>query len=333
MLKNSLDNFVMSTRIRLARNIEGVRFEPMISPREGDLLLREIGEVMTSEAGLTVKPLRSMTENEMLALKEQHLISDNLIARRDTAGVAVSPDGSVSVMINEEDHLRLQCIYEGLELEAAYTVARRIDDLISNRFRYAYDDRLGYLTTCPTNLGTGMRASVMMFLPGIHLTGGIADLTISGMLETMTFRGVYGEGSEAEGFLYQLSNKHTLGMSEQEIIADVKYGINYIAEFEERAREKLYRDNRILLTDKVYRAWGTLTNSYTMTSGECVELIAFVKLGVSLGLLRLTDPRVLDRLLTECRPATLTKGRDCDLTERDVLRAEHLRKSLSGLRI
>ena len=333
MLKNSLDNFVMSTRIRLARNIEGIRFEPMISPREGDMLLREIGDVLARDAGLTVRPLRNMTENEMLALKEQHLISDNLIARRDTAGVAVSPDSSVAVMINEEDHIRLQCIYEGLELESAYTVSRRIDDLLANSFRYAYDDRLGYLTTCPTNLGTGMRASVMMFLPGIHLTGGIADLTISGMLETMTFRGVYGEGSEAEGFLYQLSNKHTLGMSEQEIIADVKYGINYIAEFEERAREKLYRDNRVLLTDKVYRSWGALTNSYTMSSGESVELIAFVKLGVSLGLLRLTDPRVLDRLLTECRPATLTQGRDCDQVERDILRAERLRNALSGLRI
>ena len=332
MLKSSMDSFVLSSRVRLARNLSGARFISTMKKKEAESILYDVTRMLESE-GFEVVRLADLNDTEIEALKERHLVSTALIRNRAVSALARRRGSDISVMINEEDHLRIQCIKEGLELSQAYDEVNALDDAIENTLPSAYDPEFGYLTACPTNLGTGMRAGVMMFLPGLHLTGGIGELARSGMLSHMTFRGVYGEGSEAEGFFYQLSNRHTLGISEQEILQEVKEDIDSIAAREERAREELYESETVLLTDKIYRAWGSLTNSYLMPSKEYFTLLALVKLGVCLGLIKLSEPRTVDRLMIECRPANLAAGQTLSAEKTDLIRAEKLRTVLTPLKL
>lgn len=332
MLKNSLDSYCISTRVRLARNFAGRKFVPAVGYNEA----REIADAASAALetqGFLANRLGDLDSLAAGALQERHLISNALVRNADIAAVALREQTGESVMINEEDHMRLQCILDGFEPDEAYRRVSLTDDKVAMSLAYAYDDRLGYLTACPTNLGTGMRASVMMFLPGLNLTGGISELAASGAIGNLTFRGVYGEGTEAEGFLYQLSNRSTLGLSEMEILQEVKKAVNFIAETEDRARDRLYAENRVTLTDRIMRGWGLLTNSYTMAVDECEGHLAFVKLGVGLGLVQMRDPRLLDRLTVDCRPACLACGVERSEEELGVERAAKLRGSLNGQRL
>jgi protein arginine kinase len=268
------------------------------------------------------------------SLKERHLISQNLIDNAEKSGVLIDSRECSAIMVNEEDHVRAQVVLKGFELDDAYAAADRVDDLLSERVRLAFSEKYGYITSCPTNLGTGMRASVMMFLPGLTLSRDINSLPNIMASAGIVLRGVYGEGSDAAGFMYQLSNQYTLGMSEKEIIENVGKNIYSVAEAEEGARALLYARRRGELTDAAMRAWGILTNAYKIATPEFMALFAQVKLGVCLGIIKLKYPEKLDDIITAVQPASLilAERREMSGEERDVFRAEYLAKELPKLK-
>lgn len=333
MLKNNISSYVISSRIRLARNAASMPFPNKISDEAGQQLLKRLAEPLTQHAGGRLYVLKDMAPVEVNMLKEQHLISPTLVDNLSVSGVVLNKDKTMSVMLNEEDHIRIQVIFRGMELERAYEFADKVDDLIAEKTPIAYDGKLGYITSCPTNLGTGMRASVMMFLPALTLNNTITNVIFSSSKDALALRGVYGEGSQAEGYMYQLSNRFTLGVSEKEIINMVTSRIVRIAEAEEAARGALLEGNRIELTDMVMRAWGILTNAYKINSAEFMEYISQVKLGAALGLIKIKNFDAIDDIITECRPAVLSvkRGRDMSTVERDIMRAETLKNTLPKL--
>lgn len=333
MLKNNIGSYVISSRVRLARNAASMPFPNKITDAAGQKLLKTLAQPLVDHAGGKLYVLKDMVPVEVNMLKEQHLISPTLVDNLSISGVVINKDKTMSVMLNEEDHIRIQVIYRGMELERAYELADKVDDLIAEKTPIAYDGKLGYITGCPTNLGTGMRASVMMFLPALTLNNTITNVIFSSSKEALALRGVYGEGSQAEGYMYQLSNRFTLGLSEKEIIAMVTRRIYKIAEAEELARTTLLANNRIELTDMVMRAWGILTNAYKINSGEFMEYISQVKLGAALGLIKIKQFEAIDDIITECRPAVLSvkRGREMTSVERDILRAETLKALLPKL--
>jgi protein arginine kinase len=332
ILRNSLNNYVVSSRVRLARNIDGFLFPSargFFETEQAHRLLETAAKPMI-ENGFTLHRLSEKTDVEILQMMESHLISRELIRKREASAVLLDEKKQTAIMINEEDHLRLQVILPGLELDRAYQKVAEADDIISRSLPLVYHDRLGFITSCPTNLGTGMRASVMMFLPALSKTGAISEIERSVSNLKLTLRGVFGEGSEPKGFMYQLSNQHTLGLSEPEIISGIQSYIGEIAHREEELREKLFEFDKVELKDKILRSWGILTNCFKISGAECTECLSYVKLGLGLGVLKLSRPELIDSLLTTCRPGNLSMLKNPKATEaeRDILRAEHLRETL-----
>ncbi len=308
---------ILSSRVRLARNIDGLPFKGInISPISAKAM-----EVLRTQGSYTVYPMTALSPLEQTRLVERHLISNELI---DCGGLAIiRSDNKISIMIGEEDHIREQCILSGLQLKEAYGELKYIDKTLCDAMGFAYDQNYGYLTSCLTNVGTGMRASVMMFLPALTLTGSL-NRCISGVTRlNMAVRGVYGEGSKAEGYVYQISNQKTLGITENDIVASVENVVNHIVESELRAREALMQSDPAGLKDRILRSYGILTNCYMITKSEFMELIAFVKLGIYYNILECSDPSELDDLIIDIQPASLClkKGRRLDGGERDKVRA------------
>jgi len=225
--------------------------------------------------------------------------------------------------------LRIQCILQGFKLDESWDMADKIDDLIEETIDYAYDEKLGYLTSCPTNVGTGIRASVMVHLPALTLTGQISNILNSVSKIGMAVRGIYGEGTQALGDIYQISNQVTLGQSEIEIIENIKGVAKQIISSERKAREELYKKQKIQIEDKVGRAFGILSNAKIMSTNEYMKLMSDVRLGIVLGIIDV-DLDVLDRLTTQIQPANLQKiyGQPLDPYERDVKRAEYVSQQL-----
>lgn len=334
-----LSKTVVSTRIRLARNIEGY---PFPSHLKDEKQAREIIRLVTSglsrlnefQDSFNVYYMNNITEEQAQILKENHLISPNLIKNSRCAAAIINTSESVSVMINEEDHLREQCILKGFELKAAYNIMSEIDARISNSMKFAYDEQLGYLTACPTNLGTGLRASVMAFLPALTINGVMPKVYRSISRLGLTVRGVYGEGSEAEGYMYQISNEVTLGVTEEEILTQVGEVVKKVAELEEAERLNLRKSDTALdIKDSCMRAYGILTNSAKLTTSELLKLSASVKLGACLGYIKIHDVSEIDELVVKMRPANITAaaGRHLTPIERDIYRAEYVSKHLKQL--
>lgn len=328
---NSLDSTVVSTRIRLARNVKGMPFPHKLNKEGAALITERVADTLAQADRFIRYDIKSLSPLDAIVLREKHLISPDLA--EDSLGSAlISSDETISVMVNEEDHIREQAIMQGLALDQAYSKIDYIDDILSKKIEFAYDGRFGYLTSCATNLGTGMRASVMMFLPALTVTNGIESYIAGVGRLNMTVRGVYGEGSKSEGYLYQISNQHTLGVRESDILAEVKSGINMIAEGERRAREALKRDEPSL-KDKIYRAWGTATNAYKLSTSEAMQLLAFVRLGGYYGYLNISDEEAFQQIITGCQPAHMQKavGTADDSDARDIMRARYVATSLSRI--
>ena len=335
-----LSKTVVSTRIRLARNIEGY---PFPSHLKDEKQAREIIRLVTSglsrldgfqDDQFNVFYMSGISEEQAQILKENHLISPNLIKNKRASAAIINTDESVSIMINEEDHLREQCILKGFELNTAYDIMARIDAKISNSMKFAYDEQLGYLTACPTNLGTGLRASVMVFLPALTINGMMPKIYRSIAKLGLTVRGVYGEGSEAEGYMYQISNEVTLGVTEEEILAQVCEVVKKVAELEECERLTLKNCASALdIKDDCMRSYGILTNCAKLTTAELIKLAANVKLGACLGYINISDVSKIDDLVVEMRPANITAAASQQLTatERDVYRAEYVAKHLKQI--
>lgn len=319
---------VISSRIRLARNIEGLPFPncKSASVNRGKFLAFMKGAENAAKGLFDYNFffMKNLNATEKLAMVERHLISPALQNNSATGAVILEKTEGMSVMLNEEDHVREQCVQEGFNLPLAYKRVSRYDDRLMDELPIAYDDRLGFLTACPTNLGTGMRASTMLFLPALKLAGAI-ETALSKFVNDygLTVRGVYGEGSSALGDMYQLSNTRTLGETEENIIEIMERATVEMCLHESRAREKLAHKSGAELYDKVCRSYGVLLNAYMLTSAELMTLISDVKLGVILNILPLKNTKPLDKLLVLCSAANLTLAtKGCAPAQRDIVRAQ-----------
>ena len=271
-------------------------------------------------------PLENASEEEAVSLVERHIVSPEFISDRRGKAVLISDDESISIMINEEDHLRIQVLREGFSLKEAAETADRIDTLLSETLDFAYDPEFGYLTQCPTNLGTGMRASVMLHLPALTENGAMPRIASNLSKLGLTIRGTYGEGSKSVGGLYQLSNQITLGLSENEAIENLRSITVQLMEEERKARSQMAQD--VAWQDKIDRAAGILKTARVLSSSECMELLSYVRFGISVGILQGVTTEELNGLMVEVQPGTLMAkaGKQLDQNQRDVLRATKVRE-------
>ena len=316
---------VVSSRIRLARNIIEYPFETRCSKKENEEIVNKIKEVLPSIGyGLKILKLKDMDDITKMSLVEKRLVSpDFVMNKNDIGAIAINEEENICIMINEEDHLRLQAFAPGFEIEELLKLMVEIDTKFGKALNYAYNDKYGYLTACPTNVGTGMRVSVMVHLPALTKTGNIQKVLHIINNFGMNIRGIYGEGSKAAGDMYQISNKQTLGVSEEEIINNMKIIVEKIIEQERLARKYLAKHS-IELEDKVYRSFGVISNCKKISSEEAREILSDVKLGTDLGIIKELDDLKVKKLYLYTKPANLQKylGEVNDNYERDIKRAE-----------
>ncbi len=327
-------DIVMSCRIRLARNLRNYSFIPQIDLQAGQEVADLVrGKVMKSVFGTDGLYLRmdDLDEIDRMYLIERHLISRELVSGECERGVAYGNSEIVAVMINEEDHVRLQVIFSGLELDRAWGEAQRVDGLLEQQLEFAFSSHFGYLTACPTNVGTGMRASVMLHLPALVMTKQIEKVFQAVSKINLAVRGLYGEGTQASGDFYQISNQVTLGISEVSILDNIKRVVPRIIQYERNIREHLLSDNRTSLEDKVYRAYGILKSARSISTEETMNLLSALRLGVNVGLIEDLDVESVNRLFVLTQPGHLQKreGRTLDPSERDIARAAFIRSSLT----
>ncbi len=318
---------VISSRIRLARNIKQYPFPMMLSEEEGTKVIDEVSGVFKYQDTFSDYNINVLSEMNLLnkqELVEKHLMSPSLLNDCNKGALIVSPNKEISIMINEEDHIRIQCIKNGFQLEEAFQIAGQVDDVLENKLEYVFDEKLGFLTSCLTNVGTGLRASVMMHLPGLRMVGELKNIIQTIAKIGLTVRGVYGEGSEALGNMFQISNQVTLGVSEAEVIKAVKNIICQIIEKENRARKLLLNKDRIFFEDKIYRSYGLLKNARILSYKESMKLLSDVILGVDVGLVTETNAKTLQHMIQCVQPASLQilYGKDLDERERNIKRAE-----------
>ncbi len=328
-----LSEIVLSSRVRLARNLE--RFPFIV--RATRATMQEVLDVVKNginKATSLRRPLwfdmGSLSEIDRQFLVERHLISREHAANPDFRAVVISPSESISVMINEEDHLRIQVLQSGLNLRDAWTLVDAIDDELSETLPFAFTPELGYLTCCPTNTGTGMRASVMLHLPSLVMTKQINKVLHTITKLGLAARGFYGEGTEASGNFFQISNQVTLGRTEAELIENIERILKQVIEYEQNARASLMSNNRNQLEDRVWRALGILRHARTISSQETLDLLSAVRLGVDLGLMNGLDRSTVNELFLFSQPAHLQKleGKTLSAKDRDVMRAQLIRDRL-----
>lgn len=316
---------VFSTRIRLARNIKGFSFVNRYTKNDALKIIEIIENIIPSLGyGLKLLRLKDIDDITKLSLVEKHLISPEFAYNKsETGAIVINDEENICIMINEEDHIRLQVISAGLELENLLNLAIEIDKKLEQLIPYAYNDKYGFLTSCPTNVGTGLRGSVMVHLPALAKTGNIRKVLEVVNNFDMNIRGVYGEGSKSSGDIYQISNKQSLGISEQEVIRNLKIITDKVIE-QERLARKILAKNQIELEDKVYRAYGILANSRKLSSEETNILLSDVKLGTDMGIIKELNDSKVRKLEMYTKPANLQKyvGQTLDGYERDIKRAE-----------
>lgn len=326
---NENDVFV-STRVRLARNIEDYPFEPGLSETGAEEIIEKVKNAFLRKDGYEFEDFSAITENAKNSMVEKHSVSPEFAEKKTKAAIAENKEKGICIMICEEDHVRIQSIRPGFDLEGAANAAFEADDALDGAVKVAYDEKLGYLTHCPTNLGTGMRASVMMFLPALTMSGKIRGIQRELSQLGLTVRGITGEGSAAKGCLYQFSNCVTMGITEEEIIENLSDTVKKIADSERNLRKTYLEKSNDELRDRVMRAYGTMKYAHMITTEELYNLYADVRLGISAGIITGTNEKTLDTLLVNCMPATLTVscGRELTPRERDILRAEKVKETV-----
>ncbi len=331
-------DLVLSTRVRLARNLQGHAFGPRARVNDREAVLEQVRAAKGQVAplrGSTLVNLPALDSRSRRILLERRLISRELMgdASGPPRGTAVVLSGRqpLSVMVNEEDHLRLQSLLAGLQLQEAWSLVDRLDEELGQQMPYAFHHEFGFLTSCPTNVGTGVRASVLMHLPGLVLTKEIGKV-LQGITQVgLTFRGLYGEGSEVVGNFFQVSNQTTLGKSEEDLVDQLDRIVRQVIEYETRARQVLLRDARAVTEDKIWRAYGILRYARTLSFEELMNLLSGVRLGASLKLLPGLRVYTLNKLMIFTQPAHLEQaaGRDLPPQESDAHRAAYVRRVLA----
>ena len=320
---------VVSSRVRIARNIAGKKFVSTASDEELKDILMTIKN-SNIDSDLHFINLSNLDEVMKNSLVEKRVISRDLLEMKET-GILLNDTEDISIMINEEDHLRIQVMKPGFNLDEALSDAIKVDEKISSKINYAYNDKYGFLTACPTNLGTGLRASVMLHLPALRLTGKIEKVLEVVNKVNLNVRGVYGEGTEAIGDLYQVSNKISLGVTEEEIVENVKLIVQKLIEQERKAREYLKNQGETF-EDKISRTYGNLVYARKMTYSECAKIISIVRLGISMGIITEIDNKKLNKISILTKPATLQKYLKIELSaeERDIERAKVIKQIIES---
>jgi len=319
------NDVVVSTRVRLARNMAGVPFPGQMRTNEQKQQVIQAAKDALLKKGVTDFEYSSIVDLGRLrtaALVEKHLISAEMAEKPD-GGLILGRDEKLSIMVLEEDHFRLQCLLPGLKLTEAYILVDELDDMLAKSVRYAYDEKLGYLSSCPTNVGTGLRASVMMHLPALNMSGAITEVLRTISNYGYTARGIYGEGSGAQGSVYQISNQITIGWSEEEITNGLKATVLKIIEQEREKRKELFNSLGVALEDRIFRSYGLLKYAKRIRSDELLECVSDLNFGVSLGLMKDMKSTDLYALMVDTRPAVISEQAKKQLPnkERDIMRA------------
>ena len=328
-------HIVLSSRIRLARNFAKMPFTNRAQKKDLDEVLRLVADATSGIPffkASTFFKLNELDNIDRQFMVERHLMSHDHAANPQGKGLIVSKEEVLSVMVNEEDHLRIQVMQSGFNLDGTWEIVNNIDNSLSEKLEYAFLPEWGFLTACPTNTGTAMRGSVMLHLPALVMTRQVNKVLMAISKLSFASRGFYGEGTQAVGNFYQISNQVSLGHSELDIIQNINGLIKQIIEQEEQARQALLVQNKPVLEDKICRAWGTLRNARIISSQETIELLSMVRLGVDLGILRELDPKTLNELFIMIQPAHLQKleGKKLGTAERDTKRAQVIRERLKG---
>lgn len=329
-------DIVLTSRIRLARNLTATPFPGWATRQQrADTLAQTSAEArqLAAMKGGYYAELSELDQQKKQLLVERHLISRELAARAEGCAVLVSRTQNASILFNEEDHLRLQYILPGIQLKKAWAAVSKIDSELEDRLPYAYNTRLGYITACPTNLGTGMRASVMMHLPGLVISEQMQQVVQAAVQLNITIRGLYGEGTEATGNLFQISNQSTLGDSEEQIVERMTRFTADLANQEWNARRRLLQASNLQVKDRVSRAYGLLTNATLLSTQEALGLLSFLRMGASLDIFSNQALKHVNKTIMNIQPAHLAHlapAAQATPEDRDQIRANIIRKELSG---
>ena len=325
---------VVSTRLRIARNMENYKFPDFMNLEESEFVTEEILNAMKDRKDVyRFYRIKDLSQLERVVFVEEHLISPNLAQTTRNGSFLLRDDEKATIMINEEDHIRIQVLLPGLNIEEGWRISSEIDDSLEENIEYAYNDQFGYLTSCPTNVGTGLRASVMVHLPCLVMTGHLNTI-IDGLGKIgLTARGIYGEGSKALGHLFQISNQTTLGEKEEDIIKKLKKVILQIAARERSTRAYMMDKRNLELEDKVFRSLGILNYSRLISSTEAMTHLSNVKLGCDMGIIKGMDTKDIIKLMVDIQPASIQTNLHKDMLkdERDMYRAQIIRNNLINM--
>ncbi|UAC50141.1 protein arginine kinase [Bacillus aquiflavi] len=328
-------DIVLSSRIRLARNLKEHTFPTLYSIEEAKNVINKVEKAVSSGypdylGKLEVLKMEELQPLQKRVLVEKHLISPHLAEDSTYGACLLSENESINIMVNEEDHIRIQCLFSGFQLTEALNLANVIDDWIEEQIDYAFDENRGYLTSCPTNVGTGLRASVMMHLPGLILTRQMNRIIPAINQLGLVVRGIYGEGSEALGNIFQISNQITLGKSEHDIVNDLKGVVVQLISQERSAREALEKTSNIQLEDRVFRSLGVLENSRIIETKEASRCLSDIRLGIDIGYIENISKNILNELMILTQPGFLQQyaGGSLRPNERDIRRAALIRERL-----
>ena len=327
-------DIVISSRIRFARNLEKIPFPHWTNKKQSAEVLEKVEAAIPKLDVLKVASVFHLADLDSVDkqfLVERHLMSYELAQKNNSKAVIIDEEEIISVMVNEEDHLRIQVMQSGFNLDEAWNIINRIDDGLAKELPFAFLPDWGYLTSCPTNTGTGMRGSVMLHLPALVMTRQINQVLAAISKLSFTTRGLYGEGTQATGNFFQISNQVSLGQSEREIIDNINGLIRQIIEQENAARQVLAAQNRSMLEDKINRGFGILKSAHIITSQETIELLSLVRLGIDMGMIKDINRRAVNELFILTQPAHLQKMESKRLSspERDLTRAELIRRKLN----
>lgn len=331
LAETDYNDVVVSTRLRVARNLIDYKFPMLADVAEA----REVLEKIRDAIDMSFAPgefshfeMAGLESRERMRLMEEHLVSPVLVEQSDKSGFSVRNDEKVTIMVNEEDHIRLQTLLPGLALAEGWRLCSEVDDVLEEHLNYAFDSEYGYLTACPTNTGTGLRASVMLHMPAVTITGHVGGIIDALRKIGLTIRGIYGEGTDAVGHLYQVSNQLTLGESEEEILEKLERVVHQLIRRERNTRLFLLDKKNLELQDRIYRALGILRFARSISSKEAMELISVIKLGSDLSVLEDYYGSDLIREMIAIKAGNIQSsyGRAMNREERDMLRAEMLRE-------
>jgi len=333
--EGQLADTVLSTRVRLARNIKGLRFPGRMMPEEASSVVHRVESAalgLDCLDGCKFTPMESLSVLERQFLLERHLISFDLASGGSNCGLIFDNSEGVSAMINEEDHVRIQAFKPGFQLDSCLQAANILDDHFESSFEWAFSDEFGYLTACPTNVGTGLRASVLIHLPALVLTRKVKKV-LSGVTQVgLAVRGFYGEGTDVFGNFFQISNQITLGEKETQALLNLERVVRQLIDYEEKARDVLMRDASEQIKDKVRRAHGVFTNAYLLSSEETIGLASAIRLGITLGIPDLPKIQTINDILLYTQPAhlQLMAGKEMGSEERNLFRAKYITEKMQA---